>query len=284
MTLPNRPGFISGGSHPKCCDPRDSSSAKSRRACAALCPGKVASTIAQITISGGGNGQTRLLPGDFSQSSPTAFARVPERPSALGDRRSWWSPRLAHRSSLTVRRDCHACLPPLFSSPPSTPPRTGLAYSDSVHPPLVTILLSVPPSLPPSLSNLSEPLGEETKRADVAKTDSDSVVLSSHSRRHQSTPHPTSDLSRAWAKAWDASSLRERADSRRLPPSSLVRPVEDSGDLDTIEGVPFPVPVPTPPIARVGQSPRRVISARTRRFAQAAAELACATRRRLWRP
>ncbi|KAH9169290.1 hypothetical protein EDB89DRAFT_2198675 [Lactarius sanguifluus] len=40
----------------------------------------------------------------------------------------------------------------------------------------------------------------------------------------------------AWAEAQDASSLQERADSRRLPPSSLVRLVEDSGDLDTIEG------------------------------------------------
>ncbi|KAH9007793.1 hypothetical protein EDB84DRAFT_166930 [Lactarius hengduanensis] len=65
----------------------------------------------------------RLLPGDFSQPSPTAFARAPERPgrpslpavTALG-----------HRSSLAVARDCHARLPPLFSSPPPTPPCTGL--------------------------------------------------------------------------------------------------------------------------------------------------------------
>ncbi|KAH9173314.1 hypothetical protein EDB89DRAFT_2157010 [Lactarius sanguifluus] len=40
----------------------------------------------------------------------------------------------------------------------------------------------------------------------------------------------------AWAEAQDASSLQEHADSRRLPPSSLVRLIEDSGDLDTIEG------------------------------------------------
>ncbi|KAH9011200.1 hypothetical protein EDB85DRAFT_2160237 [Lactarius pseudohatsudake] len=133
----------------KWCDPVDSSSAKSRRARAALCPGKVESTIAHITLSGGGDGQStsrsrysprqvtfsshqitkiimpfggrlayfawplgllclhlaRLLPGDFSQPSPTAFARAPERPgrpslpvvTALG-----------HRSSLSGYRDTSA--------------------------------------------------------------------------------------------------------------------------------------------------------------------------------
>ncbi|KAH9019826.1 hypothetical protein EDB85DRAFT_2196320, partial [Lactarius pseudohatsudake] len=426
------------------CDPVDSSSAKSRRARAPLCPGKVASTIAHITLSGGGDGQStsrsrysprqvtfsshqitkiimpfggrlayfawplgllclhlaRLLPGDFSQPSPTAFARAPERPgrpslpvvTALG-----------HRSSLAVARDCHARLPPLFSSPPPTPPRTGLlaaaanphhtppaispgrgpkpkmrhlcknaqirarlvedsgdldtiegAYPnnlvcsnslsqpfscasrrlvlvptppiarvglgllclhlarllpvdsvfshrvrpsaarrallagappqvqqtqldsetvapgghhacssliargrsglprsldidmgfpppragllDSVLPPLVAILLS----LPPSLQNLSELLSEETKRADidikfitVPLLVASGAGLCSPKMRHlcknaHSRRLPPSSLVRLVEDSGD--------DSRRLPPSSLVRLVEDSGDLDTIEG------------------------------------------------
>ncbi|KAH9049030.1 hypothetical protein EDB84DRAFT_1574421, partial [Lactarius hengduanensis] len=122
----------------------------------------------------------RLLPGDFSQPSPTAFARAPEHPgrpslpvvTALG-----------HRSSLAVARDCHARLPPLFSSPPPMPPRTGLLDEESRC----------------RQCQRSSTIGSMTE------TDSDSVVLSSHSRRCQSTPHPTGDLSRAWAKAQDAS-------------------------------------------------------------------------------
>ncbi|KAH9011296.1 hypothetical protein EDB84DRAFT_1540402, partial [Lactarius hengduanensis] len=110
----------------------------------------------------------RLLPGDFSQTSPSRLGLLPPRsperraacaprwctpaspanPARLGDCRSRRSPRL-----LVARR----------SRSLGTATLARLTYSDSVLPPLVAILLS----LPPSLQNLSELLSEETKRADI---------------------------------------------------------------------------------------------------------------------
>ncbi|KAH9015651.1 hypothetical protein EDB85DRAFT_2156491 [Lactarius pseudohatsudake] len=136
--------------------------------------------FAQITLSGGGNGQNhennhafwRLDFSQSSRSSPTALARAPDPRRPLLPAVTM----LARRSSLTVARDCHARLPPLFSSPPSTPPHTGLlAAATNPH--------HTPPAISPGRG-----------------------------------PKPK---------------MRHLCKNTQI----CVRLVEDSGDLDTIEGV-----------------------------------------------